>query len=318
MARTWTDAELVALFERVDNAGRWGAEDELGTLNYITPEKRRAAAALVREGESLSLALPLRPPQVDHTPFYHHDPDNPLHAPASAGERLSLEVHQHKLTHLDSVSHIGSHAGCVYNDRPFDDVATVRGVAHGSIFAQRDGIVSRGVLLDLASALGVDWLEPTHEIRVADALAAEELAQTRVESGDVLVIRSGADARAAAEGATPFSPGPSPELIEWLHAREVAVYAGDSPERIGVAGSRILGLLPSDAPEAAEPVTTRFPLPLHQIGIPAMGLVLLDYCAVEELARRCRELRRYEFLFVAAPLALEGGTGSPVNPLAVF
>ncbi|MFN2628393.1 MAG: cyclase family protein, partial [Gaiellaceae bacterium] len=285
----WDDERLTALFERVDNAGRWGPDDELGTLNYITPDKRRRAAALVREGETISLSLSLAAAQIEHRPFYHHDPSNPLHAPPSAGEHLGLEVHQHKLTHLDCISHIGSHEGLVYNRRPFDEVTTENGVTHGSIYAQRAGIVSRGVLLDVAHSLGLDWLEPSHQITVPDVEAAERLGRVRVESGDIVLIRSGSDARAAAEGPSPFSPGPGPDLIEWLHERQVAVYAGDAPERLTSAGSRILGLLSSDAPEASEPVTSRFPLPLHQIGIPAMGLVLLDYCSVEELAARCRE-----------------------------
>ncbi len=315
MQADWSDDELVSLFDRVDNAGRWGPDDELGTLNYITPVERRAAATLVRTGETMSLSLPLTGGQVEHQLRYHHDPGHPLRPPPSAGEHLSLDVHQPGLTHLDCVSHIGSHDGRVYTGRSFDAVATDAGLSHGSIYAQRAGILSRGVLLDVAAACERDWLEPMHPISVAELEAAETVGNVRASRGDVVVVRSGSDARQVALGPTPFSPGPAPEAIEWFHRREIAVYTGDAPERLTPAGARILGLLPPGIPE---PGPTRFPLPLHQIAIPAMGLVLLDHSFVEGLAQRCRQLGRYEFMFVAAPLALPGGTGSPVNPIAVF
>lgn len=321
----WNDEELDRLFDEVSNAGRWGAADELGTLNFITPEKRRTAAALVRLGEVLSLAHPLvarptptHPQQVEHRMLYWNDSGNPLRAPASAGDSLGLEIHQHGVTHLDCVSHIGSQSGRVYNDRLFDNVAADAGLTHGSIYAQRDGIVSRGVLLDVAGALGVGWLDPDHQITADDLETAEHHGRVRVERGDVLVVRAGVEARENEHGRSPLGPGPAPDAIRWLHEREVAVYAGDAPEHLSEAGAAILGLLPAVPPGEDRSRPTRFPLVLHQIGIPAMGLVLLDYCRVEELARTCSELACYEFLFTAAPLVLPGGTGSPVNPLAIF
>lgn len=321
--RAWSDEELIALYERVDNAGRWGRDDELGTLNFITPQKRRRAAALVSEGEVISLALPIvpQPPpggprEIEHRLFYGNNPAHPLGMPPHAGDWLGLDLHQHGLTHLDCVSHVGSHDGRAYNGRCFDDVAASDGLAAGSIFAQRDGIVSRGVLLDLAGALGVDWLEPEHAFSAAELEAAERHGSVRIESGDVLLVRAGVEARAAIQGPSALGPGPAPDAIEWLYEREIAVYAGDAPEHLTETGAQILGLLPPA--EAPPPSPSRFPIRLHQIGIPAMGLVLLDYCSVEELARRCSELGRYEFLFTAAPLALPGGTGSPVNPLAIL
>ncbi len=321
--RSWSDDDLIALFDRVDNAGRWGPDDELGTLNYITPQKRCQAAALVTVGEVISLAVPIVPQPapggpraIDHRLFYGNDPDSPPHVPPHAGDYLGLDLHQHGLTHLDCVSHIGSHDGRVYNGRRFDDVTAEDGVTHGSIFAQRGGIVSRGVLLDIPAALGCDWLDPAHAFSAGELEAAERHGKATVESGDVVVIRAGVEARAAVHGPSALGPGPSPDAIEWLHEREVAVYAGDAPEHLTETAARILGLLPP--PDEPIETTTRFPIRLHQIGIPAMGLVLLDYCRVEELARRCRDIARSEFLFMAAPLALPGGTGSPVNPLAVL
>ncbi len=318
------DEQFLALYDRVDNVGRWGADDELGTLNYITPAKRKAASRLVETGDVLSLAVPIvalaeadEPDQLAHHVHYSNYPGNPLNVPASAEDFLGMPMHHPVLTHLDCLSHVASHDGRVYNGRRFEDVAQPGGIAHGSIYAQRHGIFSRGVLLDIPAALGIDWLEPAHEISVADLEAAERHGGARVGSGDVLVLRTGAHAREAAVGPDPLGPGPGPDVILWIHEREVAVYTGDAPDRITLQAARILGRAPLEE-WLNDPPPSRFPLPLHQIGISGMGLVLLDHCEVEELAEACRRLGRYAFLFVAAPLSLPGGTGSPVNPIAIF
>lgn len=315
-----SDDEIRAIFARVDNTGRWGEDDELGTLNHITAEKRRAAARLVQLGSTLSLAHPLLADgdanHLERRMVYNRSLE--AGAPLFAGDSFSMETHQQEVTHLDCVSHIGSHEGLAYNGRPFDDVAHEAGLRSGSIAAQRAGIFSRGVLLDVAAALGVAWLDPGHEITREDLERAEEHAGLRVGAGDVVVVRAGVEAREASEGWSPFLAGPGPDAAVWLHEREVAVYTGDAPERISVSAALVLGrLAPDEAPDAPRSAT-RFPLPFHQIVIPAMGLVLLDHARVEELASRCRELERYGFLFVVAPLVMPGGSGSPVNPLAIL
>lgn len=315
--RSWTDDELIALYARVNNAGRWGPDDELGTLNHITPEKRAAAAALVRVGRTVSLALPLAPGAgakvgafLDHTMQYGRSP-----LATSAGDHISLDVHQPAATHLDCVSHLAGYDGRVYNDRRFDDVAQPAGLTHGSVFVQRCGIFTRGVLLDLAATQEVAHLQPAHAITAVELDAAERHAGVRVSTGDALILRVGAELLDA-QGRSGLRPGPGPDAVEWMHQREIAMYGGDAADHIGQLAASLFGR--ERPPEEPEEPPTRVPLPVHQIGIPAMGLVLLDQCAVEELAATCAELRRYEFLFVAAPLPIPGGTGSPVNPLAVF
>lgn len=316
----WTDEDLLALSARVNNAGRWGADDELGTLNHISAMKRRDAARLVQTGVVLSLALPItphsapsQPAEVEHRMF----PGD-----VSAEDHLGLPVHQQGLTHLDCVSHVAGPDGTVYNGRRLRDVVTPTGVTHGSVYAQRGGIVTRGVLLDVPAALDVDWLEPGQEVTARDLEAAERSGNVGVCTGDVVVVRGGVAAREAALGPNVYAPGLGPDAIEWLFDRQAAVYTGDMPDRVTPLAARLLGLVPAsgeDLPDDADqPHSTRFPLPMHQIGIAAMGLVLLDFCRVEELARTCAELGRHEFLFVAAALPVQGGTGSPVNPLAIF
>ena len=317
----WSDDELLALYARVNNAGRWGVADELGTLNHISPATSRDAARLAKTGTVVSLARPIAPRSVPSQPAEVEHRMFP--GEMSADDYLGLPMHQQGLTHLDCVSHVAGPDGKVYNDRRLRDVVTPTGVTHGSIYAQRGGIVSRGVLLDIPAGLGLQWLEPGHEVSAHDLEAAERHGKLRARTGDVAVVRGGVVAREAELGPNVYAPGLGPDGIEWLHDREVAVYAGDMPDRVTPLAARILGLVAPAEDESAgdgghTSQPTQFPLLLHQIGIAAMGLVLLDFCSVEQLARTCRELGRYEFLFVAAPLPVQGGTGSPVNPLAIF
>lgn len=315
------DLELAALFDEVNNAGRWGADDELGTLNHITPAKRAAAAALVREGRVVSLAHPITAERaakgrLELEMIYGRPPEH-IGVPKNSNDRLTIEPHASALTHVDSVSHMASNDGRVYNGRDFEAVAQEDGLTHGSVFAQRGGIVSRGVLLDLPAARGVDWLDPAIAISAADLEEAESREGVRVGTGDVLVLRGGTARRRAAITWDGLSPGPAPDAIRWVHQREIAAYAGDMPDHVGPRGARILGF-GGDVPPPDPAAFSRFEFPLHQVGIAGMGLVLFDHCAVEELADACRELGRYEFLFVAAPLPLRGASGSAINPLAIF
>lgn len=318
--RAWTDDELLELSARVNNAGRWGAEDELGTLNHISSTKTRDAARLVQTGTVMSLAWPISPQTVPSCPAEVEHRMFP--GEMSADDFLGLPMHQQGLTHLDCVSHVAGPDGSVYNGRQLRDVVTPTGLTHGSVYAQRGGIASRGVLLDVPAARGVDWLEPGQEVTVHDLEAAERYGSLHVGTGDIAVVRGGVAMREAALGPNVYAPGLAPDAIEWLFDREVAVYTGDMPDRVTPLAARLLGLVPPGADDAThdgdDTSPTRFPLPLHQIGIAAMGLVLLDFCRVDELARTCRELGRHEFLFVAAALPVRGGTGSPVNPLAIF
>ncbi len=323
-----TDEELLELAGRLNNAGRWGPADELGTLNHISASKRVEAAALVRLGLTVSLARPLiresvpsAAVELDRRLMASARPDPHSGMPPFAADYVGMEMHQQGVTHIDALGHVGGADGCAYGGRSFGEALDEEGLRFGSVFAQRDGIVSRGVLLDVPAALGLRWLEPSHEISPADLEAAELHAGVRLARGDVLVLRAGVEARERALGPSALASGPGPDAAAWMHAREIALYTGDAPEHITAAGARILGRAEGDPTGDGgngQPASTRFPLAFHQLALAAMGLVLLDHARVEPLAEICRELGRHEFLFVAAPLALPGGTGSPVNPLAIF
>jgi kynurenine formamidase len=296
------DEELLAIFESCRNWGRWGDDDELGTLNYITDEKRRSAAALVTEGTVVSLAQELSKHETasNPRPIVHHMAYE-AHAPHAAIDFFGMVPHGFSMTHLDAIGHC-FHDGYLYNGRRAEDaVRKGSGLEWCSILAQREGFFSRGVLLDVAAARGVDWLQPGDYVTADDLEAAEKLHGLRVETGDVLFVRVGLDARESAEGPEDRSlrAGLDGGAVRWLHEREVAVYSGDCIERMPYP-------------------STRVPVPLHMIGLVAMGLILLDAPDLRELVARCRELDRYEFLVTAAPITIPNATGSPVNPLAIF
>lgn len=294
--------ELDRMFERVSNTGRWGPDDELGTLNHIHPESVVRAAGLVRSGRVVSIGLDLdtqhsakNPQPVRHSINYlAHE-----HA-IGALDEFTVATHGYALTHLDAVGHV-YRDGEMYNGRRAADVMTGGGLTFGSIHAQREGIVTRGVLLDVAATRGVDWLATSDAVTVADLEAAETLADVRVGTGDAVFVRVGLGPRESAEGPEDVTEraGLLPECVEWLHQREVAVYSGDCVEK-----------LPS--PYA------RYPIFLHHIGLASMGLVLLDCPHVEPLRAACTLEGRHDFLLVVAPLRLRQGTGSPVNPVCVF
>lgn len=297
------DNALFALFDRVSNKGRWGDDDELGTLNYITPAKRVAAAHLVKKGEVLSLARPISAVADDG------NPNPPEHfmlavprtmASPSARDYFGGRPHGLSFTHLDAVAHTNL-LGRLYNDREADWAYAEDGLRWGSTYAARHGIFTRGVLLDVARSRGLPYLEQTDSVTIAQLEAAEKAQGVRIQSGDVLLLRVGylAWQKASGRKGSAERAGIVPEVIEWIHRREVAVFGGDCIEKLP---------WPSQI----------FDLPLHRIALPSMGLSLLDFPDVEPLATVCAKSGRWDFLFTAAPIARPGLTGSFINPTAVF
>lgn len=298
---SFSDDELAQLFERCSNRGRWGNDDEKGTLNYITAEHRVRAAQLIKEGLSVSLGKDLRPqsssgsaPRVVHYMLYEQ-----IEA-ISALDFVGIAPHGFDVTHMDALGHV-YWEGRAYNGRNSTDICQPTGLSHASVWAMRDGIFTRGVLLDVADSRGVPWLESDAFVDPADLEAAERKQGIRVGEGDAVFVRIGLGAREAKQG--PEDPtrraGLSAECLPWLHERKVAVYSGDCVERTPYPSAHV-------------------PLPLHQIGLAAMGLVLVDCPEIEELTQLCTRLNRYDFALVVAPLRIINGTGSAVNPLAVF
>jgi kynurenine formamidase len=299
-ARDLTDAELEAMFQRCSNTGRWGTEDELGTLNYITPEKRIAAAKLVHTGEVVSASRDLSKTQsrVDPSPVQHMVMYNG-NGPAIS-DFFTMSPHGMVVTHMDALCHF-SFDDKLYNNRKRSQTVSAGGAEWGSIHAMRQGVFTRGVLLDVAAARGVPWYKSDEYVTVADLEAAEKKQKLQVQSGDALFVRTGMERMEEKAGLQDVYPraGLHAECVEWMHQREVALYGGDCIEKL---------------PYPSEVFTS----PLHMIGLVSMGLPILDWPALTELAETCSRLQRWEYLLSTAPLRLRGGTASPLNPLCAF
>jgi kynurenine formamidase len=299
-ARDLTDDELEAMFRRCSNTGRWGADDELGTLNYITPARRVAAARLVQTGEVVSAARDLSTTQskVDPRPvqlMVMYNGNGP-----AISDWFSIAPHGMAVTHMDALCHF-SVDDQLYNGRKRSQTVSASGAKWGSIHAMRQGIFTRGVLLDVAAARGVPWYESDEYVTVADFEAAEKKQKVRVGSGDAIFVRTGMEWMEKEWGTRDVYPraGLHAECVEWMHTREVAVYGGDCIEKL---------------PYPSE----RFSSAFHMIALVAMGLPILDWPALTELATTCTRLQRWDFLLSTAPLRLPGGTSSPLNPLCTF
>jgi len=295
---------FVALMSGLSNAGRWGAQDQFGTLNLITPAKRRAAAQSVRDGVSISLARDLvaGPDSNAISPMrfglavYRFDSTT-----EAAIDSLTLLAHGYAYSHIDALSHFLFHDR-MYNDFGRDQL-TGEGAKKLGVETMQAGIVTRGVLIDIPRLRGMPYLINGDAVTAADLELWEKRNNIHVEAGDVVLIRTGRGAREAASGpwrVVANAPGPHPSLAAWLRARDVAVLGSD------VANE----LTPSVVPGVANP--------MHMLTIIALGMPLMDDLDLEALAREAATRSRPTFLFVAAPLRIRGGTGAPVNPLAIF
>jgi len=303
-----TTEELDALFADLSNWTRWGADDELGTLHFLTEERRAAAAGLVSTGQAVSLAHDLATePAPDHPyPVQHHmlasgdaRDSNGIDGYEAARDHLSFDVHGLWTTHVDALSHMFVD-GRMYGGRPASEVRS-DGARANTVLTMADGVIGRGVLLDVPRTLGIDFLDNGEVVTVADLEATEERQGVRVGSGDVLLVAWGRERRRRTKRGFDGFSGLHPDCLPWLAEREVAVLGSD-----GISDPMpFLG-------------TPDWPFPIHQIGIVALGLPLIDNVRLAPLSERCAELERWEFLFTMAPLRIPKGTGCPVNPVAVL
>jgi|SRR5579871_662831 len=307
-------AEFEAIFEAVKNWGRWGADDELGTLNYINADKLREAASLVRSGRRVSMAIPINKVA---------GPDNPMPATLlcvqghdvavdASGVRFALDwlgmaSHGDAHTHVDALCHI-SYNGRTYNGRPVEQVMHSNGASEQDIAAYASGIVGRGVLLDIPKHRGVKWLEPGEAVTRAELEECASSQGVAIGEGDILVFRTGHHRRRLELGAWDHNPPPAGEgkaglhvdAIPWMHERRIAAF------------------LPDGDGETVPSVVDGVTYPIHPLQVVAMGMLVSDSLQFEELAAACEAEGRQEFMVVGLPLRLPGATGSPWNPIAIF
>ena len=309
-----TEEEVLSYFQKFSNWGRWGDDDELGTPNLITPEKTRRALATVQEGVTVSLARTVMfEPSADA-------PAPPVHFMVESGEGwnsgekvsnrpnpaavdyFGMIFHGYTVTHVDSLAHF-FWDGKTYNGKPAHMVSTSMGATVCSVEEAKNGFVTRGVLVDVPMIRGIDWMERGEGVMPEDILAAEERCGFKVEEGDILLIRTGQLHRRNVEGPVERSAGSTAcqaACLPLFHERGIAVLGTDTGN------------------DVSPPQYSRVLQPIHQVGITAMGLWILDNANLDDVAEACRERNRWEFLVSIGPLRLHNTTGSPVNPIAVF
>lgn len=316
MAEKFTIEKVKEFSQKYKNWGKWGAEDEWGTLNYITPEKIVEAARLVRQGKVFSLAIPFddKGPQTGSFGRF-----NPIHFMLQDGADVAAGAQDHLpnlrytddavtmplqcATQWDSLAHI-MYEGKMYNG--YDArMVTSAGAKKNGIDKMRNKIISRGVLLDIPRYRGKPWLEAGEAIYPADLDGAVAQGKVSVGKGDIVLIRTGQLAQVRAEGSWgQYSGGPAPGLslttAPWFCEKQVAGYATDT------WGTEVI---PNETEDVFQP--------LHIVFIVHAGMLVGEIFDLEELAEDCARDGVYEFMFVAPPLPITGAVGSPVNPQAI-
>lgn len=309
-----TEGDVLKLLDTLSNWGRWGADDQLGTVNFITPAQRKRAAALVSEGVSVGCSRPITTEitadttvqpmrfMVDSGEGRDTDSLERVLQRRGAAEFIGMVFHGYTITHIDTPAHYFWN-GRMYNGRSCNLVTSREGAQAEAVDLLRDGVVTRGVLLDVAALEG-RWLEAGEGVLPEDLEAAEKAQNVHVGPGDVLLVRTGYYARRRAEGARNPGKDGTPAVhvasLPWIRERSVAMLGTDTHNDV-----------------------TPLPYPrignaLHVVGLVGMGMWLIDNGNLEELAQACAKYRRWEFMLTLAPLVLERVTGSPVNPIAVF
>ena len=290
--------EFDELFHKISNWGRWGKDDQLGAANLVTAEKRKQAAALVKSGVTVSLA---------HNPLTERAEDNanPFEHTMLRGfnmDRYSVAYHGYAHSHIDALCHF-LYKDQTYNGYARADVNTEKGCTKLGIDTLKNGVVTRGVLVDIARLRGVEYLEPGTPIYVDDLEAWEKKSGVRLAPGDALLLRTGRWARRAKLGpwnVAQSAAGLHASVAPWIKERGVSFVGSDAGEDV--------------TPSLVEGIT----LPVHTLLITALGINLLDNQDLEALGDTAARLNRWEFMITIAPVPVTGGTGFPLNAIAVF
>jgi len=314
-----TRADFDRLMKEISNWGRWGKDDQMGAVNLITPAKRKQALAEVKEGFSVSMARKAETQEAIDNPRpisrvmggagrggAGRGGTNPVTPPpppsdiSAASDTLTVSYHGLVHTHMDTFCH-RAFKGLMYNGMPMTSVDE-KGCNQGSIYAWRDGIMTRGILMDIPRLKGVEYLEPGTRIYPEDLDAWVKKANIKIQPGDVILIRTGRWALRDSKG--PYNTNQLAGLYitsaKWLHDHDAAILGSDGAEDVH--------------PSGIDGITE----PIHALVLVAMGMPIFDNLDLEAVAREAAKRNRWEFLVTAAPLPYPGATGSPINPIATF
>jgi len=302
-----TRADFDQYMKDLSNWGRWGKDDQMGAVNLITPAKRRQALATVKEGVSISMArtgelgMAVDNPQPIVSKMTRVGVGQPTSGTGGTADTFFISYHGYIHTHMDSLCHF-LYGGKMYNGYSEDEV-TENGAAKNSVINFKNGIITRGILMDIPRLKGVDYLEPGTRIYPEDLDAWEKQAHLKVGPGDAVFIRTGRFARRDAKGPWPITEGLAGLYItaaKWLHSRDVAILGSDAAEDV----------LPSGVEGISQPI--------HELVLVAMGMPIFDNCDLEQISKEAARRRRWDFLLTASPAAVPGATGSVLNPIATF
>ena len=291
-------AEFDALFHQVSNWGRWGAEDQLGSANLVTAAKRKRAAALARNGISVSLAHnPLTEAAADNASPFEHTMNRGF-----ATDTYKVSYHGYAHSHIDALCHI------LYKDQTYNGYAravvnTDKGCTKLGIDNLKNGIVTRGILIDIPRLKNLPYLEPGTAVYVEDLEAWEKKAGVKISAGEAIFLRTGRWARREKVGpwnVAQNAAGVHASVAPWIKSRGVAFIGSDAALDV--------------TPSFVEGVN----LPVHTLMITALGINLLDNQDLEAVAETAAKMNRWEFMLTVAPVPVTGGTGFPVNALATF
>jgi kynurenine formamidase len=303
------EADYSRALKELSNWGRWGDDDELGAANLITPAKRKQALALAKEGVTISLAHDVVQEKAADAPNILERTLGDVR-PTGTADRYQYTGTYHGVihSHLDAVDCHMMVDGKGYNGRRMEDIVAAGGCPKGNINALKDGIVTRAILFDATRLPGKatpqGWLDPGTAIHRDDLEALEKLERVKVSAGDVILLYTGRWKRRAALGPWPNTTGFAgyhADVAYFLKERGVSFIGGDGPNDV--------------SPTGLPPTVNN---PLHRLALVAMGVSIFDNLDFERAVEEAKRLNRYEFLFMAAPLRVEKGTGSPLNPLAIF
>jgi kynurenine formamidase len=303
-----TAEEYAGWRERFCNWGRWGPDDELGTLNFVTADARAAAAGLVRSGVTVSMARPIDTFAGPANPYPAH---HMIACEGSGGmlDYVGLFIHGFTQTHIDSLCHLQTADGRFWNDKPVGK-GMMPATHSGTIDFWRAGIATRGVLYDIPRLRGTEYVQPGDPVmgwELIDAAAAEGV---EPRPGDAVIIRSGRyryDELHPDERPSFGCPtGVHASAVEFLHETQASLLCWDWQDA------------PTEQQSIPNPASHPIPLHVHHLLIPYMGMPIIDNADLEDIARACADQGRWAFQFVCAPLVVPWGTGSPVNPLAVM
>ena len=315
MTATPNEEEVLSYFDKLSNWGRWGEEDQKGTLNFLTPKKTLESVRLIEEGFTVSCARPLifEPSPDAVAPAVHYMVESgegwssgdkvTSRLSQAATDYIGMVFHGYTVTHIDSLAHF-FWEGKMYNGRPAHLVSTNLGATAESVELAGDGIATRGILVDVPKIRGIEWLERGEGVMPEDILKAEQECGFEISEGDVLLIRTGQYHRRNVEGPVDFreegSTACHAACLPLFHERNIAMLGTDTGNDV----------MPPPYPNVIQPI--------HQVGIVAMGLWILDNANLDDLAKECQKRNKWEFSLNIGPLKLTNTTGSPVNPIAIF